>query len=85
MSTVEDFIRDRPEPQRSLLWLLRQLLLTAAPGMREKIRYNIPFFDCPTWFCYLNPLKKGGVEVGFLRGVSFPPSRDCSKPATVKP
>lgn len=68
MSTVEELIREQPEPQRSLLWRLRGMLISAAPEVRERIRYHIPFFDCPRWFCYLNPLKKGGVELCFLRG-----------------
>jgi len=71
MTTVEEFIREQPEPQRSLLWLLREMLMNASPGMRERIRYKIPFFDAPRWFCYLNPLKKGGVELCFLRGFEF--------------
>jgi hypothetical protein len=68
MSAVEDYIWERPEPQRGLLMRLRQLLFAASPKMQEKIRYNVPFYDCPRWFCYTNPLKAGGVEVCFLRG-----------------
>lgn len=68
MSAVEEFIWERPEPQRGLLLRLRQLLFAASPKMREKMRYNAPFYDCPRWFCYTNPLKTGGVEVCFLRG-----------------
>lgn len=68
MSAVEDYIRERPEPQRGLLLRLRQMMFAASPRMREKIRYKVPFYDCPRWFCYTNPLKSGGVEVGFLRG-----------------
>jgi len=68
MSAVEDFIWECPEPQRGLLLRLRQLLSAASPRIKEKIRYNVPFYDCTRWFCYTNPLKTGGVEVCFLRG-----------------
>jgi len=36
--------------------------------MHCKIRFKIPFYDCKSWICYLNPLKKGAVELVFLRG-----------------
>lgn len=68
MSAVEEYIWQRPEPQSGLLLRLRKLLLAASPKMREKIRYNVPFYGCPRWFCYTNPLKNGGVEVCFLDG-----------------
>lgn len=37
------------------------------PGMTFKIRYNIPFYYRKTWICYLNPVKRNGVELAFIR------------------
>ena len=38
------------------------------PGVVTKIRYKVPFYYRKSWFCYLNPLKGGGVELAFIRG-----------------
>ena len=38
------------------------------PEITSKIRYRIPFYDYKSWICYINPLKKGGVELCFIKG-----------------
>lgn len=38
------------------------------PNLRDKISFKIPFFYGKTWICYTNILKKGGVELAFVRG-----------------
>ena len=38
------------------------------PGITSKIRYRIPFYYSKSWICYINPIKKQGVELVFLRG-----------------
>ena len=47
--------------------MLRHIILSSAPGIREKISYGIPFFYLSKNLCYFNP-KKGGLDVGFIRG-----------------
>ena len=43
-------------------WLIEKM------GLKSKMRYGIPFYDVEKWLCYLNPLKKGGIEFAFIRG-----------------
>ncbi len=71
LQQVEQFIAAQARPQRSLLLALHQLLLTY-PGIKPKVRYGLPFYDQNKWVCYLNPLKKGGVEMGFTRANEMP-------------
>jgi hypothetical protein len=42
--------------------------LTEDLGLHHRIRYRIPFYDDKQWICYLNPIKKEGVEFVFLHG-----------------
>ena len=42
-------------------------LMTSFPTVSSKIRYTVPFYGQHTWICYLNPQKKGGVEMCFVR------------------
>ncbi|MEM9921408.1 MAG: DUF1801 domain-containing protein [Bacteroidota bacterium] len=65
--TVEDFILDREGQQQSILQYLHELLLMH-PEIDAKISYRIPFYYRKSWICYLNPLKKDGVEMVFTRG-----------------
>jgi len=67
MQEVEVFIEEQPEPTQGLLWYLHELLLSY-PEVTAKMRYKIPFYYRKSWICYLNPLKKGGVELAFTRG-----------------
>ena len=48
--------------------LLLDQLLMDFPGVTSKLRYKIPFYDKKSWICYLNPIKKSGVELAFVRG-----------------
>lgn len=68
---VERFFAAQAPPQRALLLALHHLLLTY-PGIKPKIRYGLPFYDQHKWVCYLNPLKKGGVELCFTRANEMP-------------
>jgi len=36
--------------------------------MTRKMRYRVPFYDFNKWVCYLNPTKKGMIELCFLKG-----------------
>ena len=53
---------------REICEYLHHLILSAHPQMTSKIRFKIPFYDVYKWICYLNPLRKGGVELVFLAG-----------------
>jgi len=64
---IEDFIYSQSENQQQILLLLNDFLMDF-PEIIPKIRYKIPFYYRKTWICYLNPLKKDGIELAFLRG-----------------
>ena len=67
MQEVEEFIYQLDENQRDLMLYVHERLLSQ-PGVTARIRYKIPFYDRISWICYLNPLKKGGIELAFVRG-----------------
>jgi hypothetical protein len=65
--TVDEFIADSDPRIQPLLEEIRVLLLNLHPMMTERIRYKIPFFDCPRMLFFLNP-RKDRVELGFCNG-----------------
>ena len=65
--TVEQFILDLDDPQKSIMQYLDDLL-REYPEITPKIRYGIPFYYRKSWICYLNPIKDQGVELAFTRG-----------------
>ncbi|MEP2023393.1 MAG: DUF1801 domain-containing protein [Reichenbachiella sp.] len=66
MTDVDAYIATFDSSQRQLLRVLHGLVLNQF-DLQAKIRYRIPFYYNKSWICYLNPLKKGGVELCFLR------------------
>lgn len=54
------------EAERRILQRLHALL-TSLPGVSAKLRFKVPFYDRNRWLCYFNPLKKGGIELGFCQ------------------
>jgi len=67
MSSVQDFIYDLEGDEQAITQYLHELI-TSLPEMEAKIRYRVPFYFRRSWICYINPQKKGGVELVFLRG-----------------
>jgi hypothetical protein len=67
MALVEDFIAAQDDPQRELMEFLHRLLCIEL-GLQDKMRYQLPFYYCRSWVCYMNPTRGGGVEFAFLRG-----------------
>lgn len=66
MISIEDFIYNQTGETREVLLYLDELLM--GYGLINKIRYRVPFYYQKSWICYLNPLKKTGVEMAFIRG-----------------
>lgn len=66
MSEIDYFIERYDKPQKEILSLLNSVIVRN-DRIQTKIRYGIPFYYQKSWICYLNPLKKGGVELCFLR------------------
>lgn len=64
---VENWINEQEEVVSEICKRLNDWLLEF-PGVESRLRYKIPFYYRKTWVCYLNPLKKMGVELVFVRG-----------------
>ena len=64
---VESFIYTCEGQQRTLMLYLHNLLFSGF-NLVAKMRYGIPFYYRKSWICYLNPTKKGIVELAFTRG-----------------
>ena len=64
---VESFIYTFEGQQRTLMLYLHNLLFSGF-NLVAKMRYGIPFYYRKSWICYLNPTKKGIVELAFPRG-----------------
>jgi len=62
-----DFILRHEGQQR---WIMERLheLITTFPEITGKISYRIPFYYRKKWVCYMNPVKKNGIELVFING-----------------
>ena len=67
MNSVQHYILEQPEDNKIIMQYFYDLL-TSFPEVSTKIRYKIPFYFRKSWILYLNPQKKGGVEVCFIHG-----------------
>lgn len=65
MKKVMRFIEMQDEPHHALLLKLHEWLMSF-PAMHCELRYGVPFYGRNRWVCYLNPLKKRGLECCFL-------------------
>ncbi len=60
-----------PDGQRPILDALRKLILSAAPGVVEEIKWGRPCYSTPNgMFCYLQSTKNH-VSIGFQKGASL--------------
>lgn len=59
-----------PENERIIVDVLRQIILEALPGCKEKIAYNVPFFYGKKRICLIWPatIPRGGIKQGVLLG-----------------
>lgn len=67
MSSIENYILDLEGQQKAIVNVLHSYLLNAT-DLRGNISYGIPMYRRKSWVCYLNPIKKNGVEMAFTRG-----------------
>lgn len=63
---VEIYIDELEGEQKLIASTLHDLMMTF-PEVTNKIRYKIPFYFRKSWICYINPIKKDGIEFCFLR------------------
>ena len=67
MEAIFQFIDRYEGDQQAILQYLHNLLISF-PDIEPKLRYKIPFYYRKSWVCYLNPIKKRGIELCFTRG-----------------
>ncbi len=67
-SRVIDYLQHLKDPLHLELISFFHEKLTIEYGLNSKLRYSIPFYDKNHWIVYLNPIKKKGIEVCFLKG-----------------
>lgn len=67
VTAVEEYMYKYEDHQREVMLFLHHKLVYDL-NLTAKIRYKIPFYFGRSWICYLNPIKKSGVELAFLRG-----------------
>ena len=67
MNTIQDFLLGLDYKQQAIVSLLHQRL-TDHHGLVQHIKYEIPMYYQKTWVCYLNTIKKQGIELAFLKG-----------------
>ena len=67
MTPIENFALGLEGQQRAIVQFLHHRI-SEHHGLVGKLSYKIPVYYRRTWVCYLNPLKKGGVELAFAKG-----------------
>jgi hypothetical protein len=67
MDDVQNYILDREGEEQAILQYLHDML-TSFTEVTATIRYKIPFYYRKNWVLYLNPQKKGGIEICFIYG-----------------
>ncbi len=67
MGAVDNFIFEKEGVQQRILMHLHSLL-HHHHNLSPTMKYKIPFYEGNKWICYLNPIKKGGVELAFIKG-----------------
>ena len=66
---ISEYIESKDKSLRPLLMYIRKLIMRSHPQIQEKIAWNIPFFYCLDFLCYLGVIKKTNVvEVCFVKG-----------------
>jgi len=64
---IEEYIDGFEGDDHEIMKFLHDLMMDQ-PGILSKITYKIPFYYRNSWICYINHVKKGGIEFVFTRG-----------------
>ncbi|MFK7952408.1 MAG: DUF1801 domain-containing protein [Ekhidna sp.] len=67
MNSIANFIIGLNDKQKAIVVFLHQRL-TDHHGLRQDMKYDIPMYAQKKWICYLNPIKKNGIELAFVKG-----------------
>ena len=68
--TVDEYISGLAGWQAEVVSKVRQVVLEAAPGTQESIKWAQPVYESNGPFCYIKAFKKS-VNFGFWRGVDI--------------
>jgi hypothetical protein len=68
MTPVDQYVERLENIHHQHLIFHLHRLLMSFPGVSTRLRFKIPFYDGKKWICYINPIKKNGVEVCFIKG-----------------
>jgi hypothetical protein len=67
VNEVEEYIYSFEGDDLEIMKVLHDLMMDQ-PGISCQLTYKIPFYYRKSWICYINPVKKGGIEFVFTRG-----------------
>lgn len=67
LKTIDDFILGLEGQQKAIVSYLHHRLIQYH-GLKPDIKYEIPMYQNRKWVCYLNPIKKDGIELAFVKG-----------------
>ncbi len=73
MKPIELYYLEQPEPERSCLLALRNIILSVGPDIKEEWKYKLPFFCYKgKMFCYFWKHKKlKQPYIGIIEGHRF--------------
>jgi len=66
--SLTDFYADLTDNQRETAAYLRDLVLSAHPGITERLNWGVACFHLNRWIIYLNPLRSGAMDLCFMQG-----------------
>ena len=69
--TVDSWMAELDPPLREIAQALRELILEAAPDLKESIKWNTPNYARGGNVCYLASAK-GYINLGFFNGAGLP-------------
>ncbi|MBS4028855.1 MAG: DUF1801 domain-containing protein [Ignavibacteriales bacterium] len=72
--TMEEFLASLPKKEREITLRLRKIVAKAAPELKERFSYGVPFYFGKQRVCFIWPSSapfgknNSSVEFGFCRG-----------------
>lgn len=73
--TVEELLDFLPKEEREIVIVLRRLILSSLPQVKEKLSYQVPYYSGKSRICFIWPGSVAwgnstfqGVQLGFCKG-----------------
>ena len=80
---IDEYFALLSEPQKSIAFEARALVLGTEPDIHEEMKYGVPFYVRQGMICYLN-VNKSGVMLGFTSGAQMSDSFDLFSGKSLK-